>query len=1529
MLGGNVDKLSQRALLSEPPFERDSCGVGLVANINGVKSRGIISDALTIIKNLEHRCATGADEFSGDGAGITIQMPNKFLQKVTQGIGLTLPKSSVYGVGMLFLPMEQQLKQRCMDIVERVFKNSMLRMLGWRSVAVDASTIGLESRAIMPSIYQCFVTPLYENVDTDNFERQLFLARKRIEKEVERSFKGSSTSFLHQRTSNDFYICSLSSRLIVYKGMLLPSQISRFFKDLNDPELESAFGLVHSRFSTNTLGSWRLAHPQRFIAHNGEINTVRGNRNWMLARESTLQSNFYKQDIKDLLPICNDDDSDTASFDNVLELLLMSGRDISHATSMMIPAAWYGNRSMSREVQEFYEYHFGIMEPWDGPAMMVMTDGEKLCATLDRNGFRPFRYCVTKDNKLIMASETGVLPIPPDMVLFKDRLAPGRLFTVDFAKKRIVPYKSVIKNLATQKPYGEWLKNYRLNLTDIPNVPPPDRLQQPYLQDCQIVFGYTREDLNMLITPMAEKGSQPVGSMGNDAPLAVLSNRPQPLFHYFKQLFAQVSNPPLDAIREKLVTQVSVVVGKRGNLLEETPEHCALLRIDKPILNNTQLATIQGLKLRYLRTKTVSTLLPIAMGTSELDETLNRIHLEAEAAIDEGYTVILLSDRGVNAENTYVPSLLAVSSLHHYLIRRHKRLQADIVLESGEPREVHHFATLFGYGASAINPYLALDTIAHLWDNSDSDNGVSPSKSQNAQRLYIEALESGVVKTIAKMGISTLQGYIGAQQFEAIGVSQELIDKHFTRTASRIGGIGTKEIKLDLLTNHARAFDQKQRINGVYLDEGGLYHWRTSGENHSWNPNTITLLQYASKYNDWHVYERFEEAVDTESNSPITIRQLLEPNYTRKSIPLEEVEPVTEIVKRFATGAISLGSISKEAHETIAIGMNRLGARSNTGEGGEDPSRFVPEPNGDFKNSAVKQIASGRFGVTTNYLANSKDIQIKMAQGAKPGEGGEIPGHKISSYIAEIRKTTPGVELISPPPHHDIYSIEDLAQLIYDMKNVNPQARINVKLVSEVGVGIIAAGVAKAKADVVLISGDSGGTGASPLSSIRHAGLPWELGVAETHQVLVANRLRDRIVVQTDGQIKTGMDVIVATLLGAEEWGVATASLVVLGCIMLRKCHLNTCSVGIATQDPQLREKFAGTPEAVVNYFMMLAKSVRIHMAKLGFKNVNQMVGASNLLKVRTDIQQVKANTLNLSRLLTPPKLTKGAHNYNFREQNHKLHKVMDKHLLDISQPAIQKLIPVKASLKINNSNRSVGAMLSGVVAKNYSEQGLPEGSINIKFQGAAGQSFGAFLVKGIEFKLEGDANDYFGKGLSGGRLIVVPPANSTYIPEDNVIIGNVSLYGATGGEAYIRGQGGERFCVRNSAAIAVIEGIGDHGCEYMTGGRACIIGKTGRNFASGMTGGIAYVFDSNNSFSENFNNDTADIKAIPTDSENAVELKQMLEQHFKYTQSQVAQKILTDWNHSLRKFVMIIPRDYARVLAKTNYTRKQKTVNV
>tara|TARA_B110000438_G_scaffold181955_1_gene173886 strand:- start:26148 stop:30707 length:4560 start_codon:yes stop_codon:yes gene_type:complete len=1507
----NLKNLQNKGLCTYH-MDKDACGVGVVANIKGIKSNTIVKNSLKVLINLEHRGACGCDPETGDGAGITLQIPDKFFRKDLAKKGIKLPKEGNYATGIIFLPNDKKIQNQIINIISEVLDQKPTKIFYIRDVPNNPNSIGNWSKDAMPEIKQIFIENVGKLNDED-FSRQLYISRKKIENKISK-LKDEKNNLI---IDNEFYICSLSNKIIIYKGLLKTEQVSNFYLDLQSTDIESCFGLVHSRFSTNTLGSWKLAHPYRMLAHNGEINTVRGNRNWMKAKERNLISKKFPNN-SDILPICEENASDTASLDNVFELLFHGGRPIEHVASMMIPAAWDHNEQMDQKTKDFYQYHAGLMEPWDGPAMVAFTDGNKLGACLDRNGFRPFRYTVTKDDILVMSSETGVLELDSKNIKLKSRMTPGKGFLVDFEEGRIIDSEEIMNRLINQKPYSEWLDKNSINLDDIEETEKSLSYKGVSLLEQQVAYGYSNEDINLIIKPMSDTAAQPNGSMGNDAPLAVLSDKPQNLYSYFKQLFAQVSNPPLDPIREKMVTQTSILVGKRENLLSETPKHAELLKIERPIILNEELIKLLSINSKGINAKKISTLFDVSKGKKGFNEALENIKLEAELLIKKGVSIIILSDRGVDENNATLPSLLVSGTLHHHLIRKNLRDKVDLIYETGEPREVHHFALLFGYGISAINPFIALDTIRDFSDEK--------SIKKNLEN-FCKASIAGVLKTMSKMGISTLQGYMGAQQFEALGIAESLIETSFTWTSSRIEGIGKEEICDDYLLFHNNAFSQSKIPSNLKLDLGGLYLWRGTGERHMWSPETISLLQKASTQNDQETYKEFEEVANKDYYGDISIRNLLEIDYEKsKAISIDEVENEMEVLKRFATGAISLGSISREAHETLAIAMNRIGARSNTGEGGEDEIRFKPDSNGDSRNSAVKQVASGRFGVTTNYLVNSKDIQIKMAQGAKPGEGGEIPGHKISEYIASIRKTTPGVELISPPPHHDIYSIEDMAQLIHDLKNVNEDARIHVKLVSEVGVGIIAAGVSKGKADVVLISGFSGGTGASPLSSIRHAGLPWELGVAETQQILVEQGLRDRITLQTDGQLKTGKDVAIATMLGAEEWGIATASLITMGCIMLRKCHLNTCSVGVATQDPELRKLFKGTPEAVVNYFKFIAQSLREEMAKLGFKTVDEMVGRVDRLKQRTDIDHWKAKKIDLSRMLYKPKGIEGQKNYRTTSQDHQLDIALDNKML--KEIDLENISSTKQELdfKINNINRTVGALISGKITKKYGEKGIPYDNLKINFDGSAGQSFGAFLSHGVFFNLRGDANDYFGKGLSGGKIVISPDSkNPDFIPEENIIIGNVALYGSTGGEVYINGKAGERFCVRNSAAEAVVEGIGNHGCEYMTGGTVVVLGEVGSNFGAGMSGGIAYVYDPKSTFLQNFNSELSNLEDVLEKSKDEKKLIKLIKNHIDYTKSSVAIRIIDNWDVEIKNFKKIIPRDYAKILEKEINKQREK----
>ena len=1496
----SLKELAQSGLYA-PEQEHDACGVGMVANIKGEKTHAIITESLEVLNNLGHRGASGSDPDTGDGAGILLQMPDAFFRRVTAEIGLSLPPEGEYGVGMVFLPQDAAPLAACVAHIEKVVADGGLTFLGWRDVPVDPSAIGRDARAVCPTIRQFFVGKgAAHTPDRASLERKLYVVRKSITNNLQ-------ATGISEDDADFYYICSLSANTVVYKGLLVSYQLPNFYADLNDEDMVSAFALVHSRFSTNTLGHWKLAHPYRYLAHNGEINTLRGNINWMHAREYQFSSPLYGDDIHKLAPICDPQASDTASFDNALELLVMTGRELAHAMLMMIPEAWDQHETMPQEKKDFYEFHSCMMEPWDGPAMMLATDGKDVCAVLDRNGLRPFRYTVTHDDKLVMASETGVLSLPPESIREKGRLQPGRMFLVSFDEGRIIGDEELKHTLSSRQPYGQWLKENKVELDDLPDVQPLPPAGGSNLRQQQRSFGYTIEELRMLTTPMAAAGYEAIGSMGNDASLAVLSDQNRPLFDYFKQLFAQVSNPPLDAIREELVTSLEAFVGSEQNLFDESPQHCRQLRLKSPLLTDEELAQVRALDLPGLSSATLSTLFDARTGS--LQSALDNLCDAASEAIAQGSNIIILSDRGVDATHAPIPSLLATSAVHHHLTRTGTRTRVGLIVESGEPREVQHFCLLIGYGAGGINPYLALESVRDLAERGEL-NGTKP---DYAVYNFIKANEKGILKVMSKMGISTVQSYRGAQIFEAIGLNDDLVDRYFTRTPSRIQGIGLDVVEEETLQRHRSAFDDPFMPGMQELDMGGQYQWRRHGEFHQWNPEAIAKLQYATRANDPRAYREFAQEVNDQSRRMATLRGLFE-FKDLQPIEIDEVEPAVEIVKRFATGAISLGSISREAHETMAIAMNQLGARSNTGEGGEDFHRYTLDDNGDNRSSAIKQVASGRFGVTPNYLVNATDLQIKMAQGSKPGEGGQLPGHKVDEYIGWVRHTTPGVELISPPPHHDIYSIEDLAQLIHDLKNINPEARIHVKLVSEVGVGTIAAGVSKGHGDVVLISGHDGGTGASPESSIKHAGLPWELGVAETQQVLVANDLRSRIVVQTDGQLKTGRDVAIAALLGAEEFGMATAALIVNGCIMLRKCHLNTCSVGIATQDPELRKRFAGQPGHLVNYFYFVAEELREIMAELGFRTVAEMVGRVDKLETRKAVDHWKASGIDLAKLLTVPPRAQRVQTYCCIDQDHGLERALDHQLIMQAQPAIDSGTPVHISLPVRNSNRTVGAMLSGRVARKYGEEGLPDGAIDIELEGSGGQSFGAFLAPGVSIRLAGDTNDYMGKGIGGGRLVIVPPSGSGFVPEDNIIIGNVALYGATGGDVFIRGRAGERFAVRNSGARAVVEGVGDHGCEYMTGGVVAVIGSTGRNFGAGMSGGIAFVHDPDGDFHIRFNDGMADLEDL-SDQEDIDLLHSMLVEHLDRTGSGPAQRILDNWRASVGEFRKVMPRDYRRVL--------------
>jgi glutamate synthase (NADPH) large chain len=1492
--------------LYRPEHEHDACGVGFVVDIKGRKSRSIVTQALTVLKNLMHRGACGCEVNTGDGAGILIQLPHKFLSRVAGEVGVTLPEPGAYGTGLVFLPRDKKQRAECQKTFEKIIKEEGQKLLGWRDVPTDDTPIGPSAKAAEPFIRQIFIGQGKKPHGQAAFERKLYVIRKRAEHAI-------WCSSLNERKL--FYLPSLSSQTLIYKGMLSADQIEPLFPDVCAPDMESALALVHQRFSTNTFPSWPLAHPYRYIAHNGEINTLRGNINRMMAREA-LCASANLPEMKKILPIVIEGGSDSAIFDNVLEFLTMAGRPLPHAVMMMIPEPWSGHETMSPEKKAFYEYHGCLMEPWDGPASIAFTDGTVIGAVLDRNGLRPSRYWVTKDGLVVMASEVGVLDIPPENILIKERLHPGRMFLVDTEEGRIVDDEEIKRRYAIEHPYGEWLKKNLVSLSDLPpakELPLPDH---DTLLHRQQAFGYTLEDLRLLIGPMAEAKAEPVGSMGTDTALAVLSNRPRLLYDYFKQLFAQVTNPPLDAIREELVTQMSITIGPEGNILDPVPESCRQVKLATPILDNGELARLRNINLPALKCVTIPMLFPVADGEKGLKTAMDQLCLRVGEAIQNEYNLIILSDRGVDADTAAIPALLATSGVHHHLVREGTRTLAGLVIETGEAREVHHAALLIGYGASAVNPYLAFETLDVMIRDGQlaGKDPSNPITHEEAVHNYIKALTKGVLKVMSKMGISTVASYCGAQIFEAVGLKQEFVDQYFAGTASRVEGIGLETVAREALQRHEQAFP-KRVVREKELEVGGEYQWRRDGEYHLFNPDTVFKLQHATRSGQRKIFKEYSAAVDNQATHLATLRGLMEMKWAAAPIPIEEVESVESIMKRFATGAMSYGSISSEAHETLAIAMNRIGAKSNTGEGGEDRSRYTPDPNGDSRNSAIKQVASGRFGVTSEYLVSATDLQIKMAQGAKPGEGGQLPGGKVYPWIARVRYSTPGVGLISPPPHHDIYSIEDLAQLIYDLKNSNPEARVHVKLVAEVGVGTVAAGVAKAHSDVVLISGHDGGTGASPLTSIKYGGAPWELGLAETQQVLVMNKLRDRIVVQADGQLKTGRDVVIAALLGAEEFGFATAPLVVMGCVMMRVCHLNTCPVGVATQDPELRKKFTGKPEFVIEFFRFIAQEVREYMAKLGFRTMDEMIGRVDRLDMNNAVDHWKARGLDYSNILYQPQMGPDVAIRCVRKQNHGLENSLDvTTLVPACTAALEQGKPVRLDLPIRNVNRTVGTILGYHVTKQYGAEGLAEDTIQVHFTGSAGQSFGAFLPKGITFKLEGDANDYVGKGLSGGKLIVYPHRLATIVPEENILVGNVVLYGATSGEIFLRGMAGERFAVRNSGASAVVEGVGDHGCEYMTGGRVVVIGKTGRNFAAGMSGGVAYVLDELGNFKQRCNTEMVALEPLEAD-EDVDEVKDLLSKHLRYTGSRMAERALVNWDLLQKKFVKVMPHDYKRAM--------------
>ncbi len=1496
-----INGLPKAQGLYDPRHEHDACGIGFVANLSGEKSHDIVTKGIEILINLAHRGACGCDPQTGDGAGVLIQIPHAFFEGECSRLGFPLPSPGEYGVGMVFLPVEPHERMSCEAIVEEIVRDEGLTVLGWRDTPVNANTIGRLARSTQPYIEQVFIKRAY-GMNEDALERKLYVIRKRAEREV------AATSL---REKSFFYVPSLSCRTIVYKGLLLAPQIANFYLELSNLEVRSALCLVHQRFSTNTFPTWHLAHPYRYICHNGEINTLRGNVNWMQARTSVLASPLFGDDIKKLEPIIAPGGSDSANLDNAVELLLLAGRSLPHVMEMLIPQAWLNDPTMPEDVKAFYEYHASLMEPWDGPAAVAFTDGRVIGAKLDRNGLRPGRFMVTSRGLVIMASEAGVLPVDPEEVRFKGRLEPGRMLLVDTEKGRIIPDDEIKKQLAARQPYAQWLKENQVTLKHLADPPRIHENDSSTLLMRQRAFGYTDEDLKSIMIPMASNGEEPVGSMGVDTPLACLSDKPQLLFNYFKQMFAQVTNPAIDPIREDLVMSLYDYIGREGNILEETPQLCHTLKKRHPIVTNWNLEKMRRVSRGDFLATTLPMLFQVDKGEQRLRESIDSLCRRASLSIKAGYTLLILSDRGVDEEYAPIPTLLALSAVHNHLVRERTRNQCALVVETGEAREVMHFALLVGYGASAINPYLALETLEDL-----HARGYFPAEYtfQKVLKNYIKAVDKGLLKVLSKMGISTLQSYCGAQIFEAVGLNKSLVERYFTGTSSRIEGVGLEILAREALMRHQFAM-QPPAESETELEIGGNYQFRVRGENHILNPTTISKLQHAVRQSSFSTYQEFARIADEQSRSLYTLRGMLDFHAAHPPISIEEVEPAAEIVKRFATGAMSFGSISKEAHETLAIAMNRIGGRSNTGEGGEDEERFKPDANGNWRRSAIKQVASARFGVTTNYLVNADDLQIKIAQGAKPGEGGQLPGHKVDEVIARVRHSIPGVGLISPPPHHDIYSIEDLAQLIYDLKNVNPQARISVKLVAESGVGTVAAGVSKAHADVILISGYDGGTGASPISSIRHAGIPWELGLSETQQTLVMNDLRSRVRLQVDGKLQTGRDVAIAALLGAEEFGFATLPLIAMGCIMMRKCHLNTCPVGVATQDPLLRKKFRGQPEHVINFLFYVAEDLRQVMAKLGFRKLEDMVGRVDCLIQRTDVDHWKASGLDLSAVLYNPHVPTRVGRHCTTKQDHGLEQSLDYQLIDHAREALERGKKVSISLPIRNTHRTVGAMLSGDIARRYAEAGLPDDTIRAQFTGSAGQSFGAFLARGVTLTLEGEANDYVGKGLSGGRLIIYPPRNSSFQPEENILVGNVVLYGATSGEAFFNGMAGERFAVRNSGATAVVETVGDHGCEYMTKGIVVVMGKTGRNFAAGMTGGIAYVLDETGEFVRvRCNRASVDLDPV-VDPADIDLIHGLITRHAELTESPRAKWILDNWDTMLPKFIKVFPHEFKRVL--------------
>ena len=1501
-----IDGYPKKQGLYDPVHEKENCGVGFIAHIKGDKSHDIIKQGLELLLRLEHRGAVGADPLTGDGAGILIQVPHELFHSQCQKIGIQLPGEGQYGTGLVFLPQDER-GPELMKIFERVTAQEGLEMLGWRKVPVDNTQIGETSRQVEPDIQQIFIGSGGIE-DQELFERKLYVVRK----QAGQAIRASGLAELYE----SYYICSLSSKTFIYKGQLMAPQVEKYFLDIRNPLMKSALVLVHSRYSTNTFPSWGRAQPMRMIAHNGEINTIRGNKNWMVAREVMFESRLF-DDVKKILPVIPPGGSDSADFDQALEFLVQTGRSLPHSVMMMIPEPWSGHETMSDDKRGFFEFHASMMEPWDGPASITFTDGDVIGAVLDRNGLRPSRYIVTSDDLVVMASEVGVLPIEESRIIKKGRLQPGKMFCVDLKKGRIVADQEIKSQLAQRKPYIQWVKDQQVNIENLPDPGSrPEKVQDPITQ--QIAFGYTAEDLKIVMAPMISAGQEATGSMGNDTPLAVRSEKPQMLFNYFKQLFAQVTNPAIDSIREELVMSMEVTLGKEYNLLAESPENCRKLKLQHPLLTPEGFQKIKLIDQKDLKPVTLSLLFPVEEGEGGMEKALENLCGKVSQAIEDGTTIIILSDRGIDEDHAAIPSLLATGAVHHHLLRERTRTRVGLVVETGEAREMMHFALLIGYGAGGIFPYLAYETIEQIISDGKY---VEKMEFEKGVENFIKATRKGLYKIIAKMGISTIQSYRGAQIFEAVGLNDAVIARYFTGTPSRIGGVELEVIARETLARHRNAY-QRTKILRPVLEPGGDYHWRRGHEKHMVNPNLVSMLQHSTQSNDYSLFKKYSKISDEQNTRDCTLRGLFR-FKKREPVPLEEVEPVEKITKRFCTGAMSIGSISREAHETLAIAMNRLGGKSNTGEGGEDPVRYIPDANGDSRRSKIKQVASGRFGVSSHYLANADELQIKIAQGAKPGEGGQLPGFKVSEYIAKIRHSTPGVGLISPPPHHDIYSIEDLQQLIFDLHNSNPEADVSVKLVAEAGVGTIAAGVSKARAEGVLISGHDGGTGASPQTSIKYAGLPWELGLSETQQVLVINDLRGRIRVQVDGQLKTGRDVVIGALLGGDEFGFSTAPLITMGCIMMRKCHLNTCSVGIATQDPELRKKFSGEPEHVVNFFRFIAREVRELMAELGFRKFEEMIGQADLLEMDDAIDHWKSKGLDFSKILFKADVGSdvATHNVCTQDLSGDIGEgCLDRKLIRECQPALEHQKPVSVSTLIGNVDRATGAMLSYEISKRYGEEGLPEDTIRIDFKGSAGQSFGAFLAPGVTFTLRGDANDYIGKGLSGGHVVASPPEDCPIIPEENILIGNVALYGAIAGKAFFRGVAGERFAVRNSGAHTVVEAVGDHGCEYMTGGRVVVLGETGRNFAAGMSGGIAYVLDRDGQFAIHCNQSIVDL--LPVEEEEDIsELRDLIDEHRKLTGSTVAEKILNEWQATLPKFIKVYPTDYRRVLEE----RKKK----